>query len=826
MANYDTLKTAVADVIKTNGNKEITGALLQQTLLAMINSLGVGYQFVGFATPATNPGTPDQNVFFIAQQPGLYSNFNGINVWPGEIAILKYNGSWGRLAKLTSVVRLAKIGSAGSPTDLSVGDAYYPGGSNIIRVTAISGGSVTGYETYLADTNTLYIVNDKFYKYDGTTLVDITTTISVDMLRDCFGDPLAKITVSGQDYYVKNICFSESYGLKQGYQLGGVWDGNTERVSTQIINAINENVRVMTTGDINIAGITKLNADLSYNTYDNSMAGTQSYELQSGFYYSIVFRKGNGNEEITPDDVAPYVFIGNRLEIKELKESIYNILDVILPITQTGVWYLGTQTGQPLSTTDLLTSTVAKHTVAVGDVIQYTGTGGASGRAWYILDAYENVIALASNNFSGTEKIIMPTNAAYFLGQSSAAAVSVTKLGVIGEMNDLLNTLNDNVSQVNKQTKYDSFKAKTAFLWNKLARLINTETGFVNIGFIGDSWTQGTENIIGGVNQGDFQGYVRPLTKMLQEKYGFGGLGWLDFSRDSGAYKMFGCAEMYEHWTYQFSGSVTGLDGNVSGQAANCLGICCAHTIFSNGSGLTLTFQPGYLDKFKLRYYKNAHFTVSINGGAATEITADSVNGWQETTFGTTGTDITSVVISVLADDTIIFGMDCFFGTHGVRCHKIGNRSISAAAYLAMNATQWEQGIQLLELDWCSVMLAINDLGGSTDPSTMDAIVTNISNLIDRAKIARTVNDLVVCDFNVLGIENIESATWTGLAMLAEKERQMALANNYGWANSALPVGTDKDAFTYMGTFSDQIHLNVFGSYAYAKHIFNTLFAF
>lgn len=94
MANYALLKAAIQDVIKTNGNNEITGALLQQSLLAMINSLGDGFQFIGIATPSTNPGTPDQNVFYIASEAGTYSNFSGIVVAENEVAILKWNGTW------------------------------------------------------------------------------------------------------------------------------------------------------------------------------------------------------------------------------------------------------------------------------------------------------------------------------------------------------------------------------------------------------------------------------------------------------------------------------------------------------------------------------------------------------------------------------------------------------------------------------------------------------------------------------------------------------------------------------------------------------------
>ena len=98
MANYDILKTSVSDVIKTNGKKEITGALLQQTLMAMINSLGTGYQFVGVATPETNPGTPDAKVFYIANGKGTYTNFGELEVTDDEVVFLIWDSSWHKVS--------------------------------------------------------------------------------------------------------------------------------------------------------------------------------------------------------------------------------------------------------------------------------------------------------------------------------------------------------------------------------------------------------------------------------------------------------------------------------------------------------------------------------------------------------------------------------------------------------------------------------------------------------------------------------------------------------------------------------------------------------
>ena len=93
MANYATLKAAINAVIKANGNKEITGTVLNETLTAMVNSLGANYQFAGVATPSTNPGTPDQNVVYLASQAGTYTNFNAV-VLPAGIHLLLWNGEW------------------------------------------------------------------------------------------------------------------------------------------------------------------------------------------------------------------------------------------------------------------------------------------------------------------------------------------------------------------------------------------------------------------------------------------------------------------------------------------------------------------------------------------------------------------------------------------------------------------------------------------------------------------------------------------------------------------------------------------------------------
>ena len=88
MADYQNLKDAIKDVIKTNGNQEITGQIMQNVLLSIINSIASGRIYQGVAIPTTNPGTLDTDVFYIAIQDGLYSNFGGLYI-SGQVVILQ-----------------------------------------------------------------------------------------------------------------------------------------------------------------------------------------------------------------------------------------------------------------------------------------------------------------------------------------------------------------------------------------------------------------------------------------------------------------------------------------------------------------------------------------------------------------------------------------------------------------------------------------------------------------------------------------------------------------------------------------------------------------
>lgn len=94
MSQYSAIKAATNAYIKSNGMREITGAILNSVMIATINALGKYYQFAGVADRDTDPGSPDENVIYITGTTGTYVNFGGIVVNAGEMALLKWDGTW------------------------------------------------------------------------------------------------------------------------------------------------------------------------------------------------------------------------------------------------------------------------------------------------------------------------------------------------------------------------------------------------------------------------------------------------------------------------------------------------------------------------------------------------------------------------------------------------------------------------------------------------------------------------------------------------------------------------------------------------------------
>ena len=73
---YENLKSAIKQVIKQNGNQEITGNLLQSTLLSIVNTIGTDYKFLGFITDETvPPASSEVKMLYFVTKAGTYKNF-------------------------------------------------------------------------------------------------------------------------------------------------------------------------------------------------------------------------------------------------------------------------------------------------------------------------------------------------------------------------------------------------------------------------------------------------------------------------------------------------------------------------------------------------------------------------------------------------------------------------------------------------------------------------------------------------------------------------------------------------------------------------------
>ena len=119
--NYDELKRNIADVVKPNGNQEITGQIMQDALFALIENLGEGWQFGGAVRPSDVPALgADVRAFYLAVEKGVYADFGGIEVTEDEVVILYYDTEWHKVA--TGIASQEKLTELGQEVKDTYGD--------------------------------------------------------------------------------------------------------------------------------------------------------------------------------------------------------------------------------------------------------------------------------------------------------------------------------------------------------------------------------------------------------------------------------------------------------------------------------------------------------------------------------------------------------------------------------------------------------------------------------------------------------------------------------------------------------------------------------
>ena len=209
MANFATLIAEIEAYIKTNGEQEITGQILQNVLKDIVDTLGNGAVFKGIATTDGTPGTPDNNVFYLAVAPGTYTNYGGAVLDGSKLCALTYNGTWSK-SEVLDLDDYAKIDgyyaslTAGAAENL-VGRGSVPAsflfrtsggtadlGTGSARITKLAGNSIVWNQLVGADTTAVTITsgNKYFAIIDGTASVGTSdgTAIAVTGGQDIFVD--------------------------------------------------------------------------------------------------------------------------------------------------------------------------------------------------------------------------------------------------------------------------------------------------------------------------------------------------------------------------------------------------------------------------------------------------------------------------------------------------------------------------------------------------------------------------------------------------------------------------------------------------------------
>lgn len=86
-------KNSVAQESGEAEDKVMSQKAVSDKFKELITSLKAEFSYKGIAQPTTNPGTPDNNVFYIAGE-GTYTNFSNLIIEVGQLGILKWDGSW------------------------------------------------------------------------------------------------------------------------------------------------------------------------------------------------------------------------------------------------------------------------------------------------------------------------------------------------------------------------------------------------------------------------------------------------------------------------------------------------------------------------------------------------------------------------------------------------------------------------------------------------------------------------------------------------------------------------------------------------------------
>ena len=291
MANWSVLKTAVANIINTNGSQAITGQLLQNVLNNIITNVGENSTFAGTATVDTNPGAPDGPVFYLAATAGIYPNFNSLEVLDGEAIIFEWdNGTWSK--KTTGFATQEKLTSLQEEVRMLEGESKTK--EYVATPISIQDGFINLQQGNVYEDTTLGFKVNTYPITQGQTLVLDFYGASVNVREYQILDKDYAIIYNGgqgsggkKTITIDEIPNNASY-LQVCYSTECIL--YVTPVLKKIINSMKCVTKAIPTDIVN--GFININYD---NVYEDTTLGfkVNTYNVSEGDYFYAIFKSAN-----------------------------------------------------------------------------------------------------------------------------------------------------------------------------------------------------------------------------------------------------------------------------------------------------------------------------------------------------------------------------------------------------------------------------------------------------------------------------------------------------------------------------------------------------
>ena len=232
MAKYSNTKAKINEKITTNGAQAVTGIILNDVLQTMVDSLGADYQFGGLVQPGSSFTAGEQTVVFLATTPGTYTNFGGLVVADGEVALLVWSGSaWSK--QTPDIATRTEVGQLGQEVNKNFVSSVFCL-SNIVDIT--DGSSIKSMSGGYYDNNGVFYPSDVFvyqkvainhskaYKIQTTaTQHAISSLVLLDSNEDVIFFNGAALAVDGVfifpvgiEYFAVSSRYSETVSIYEG----------------------------------------------------------------------------------------------------------------------------------------------------------------------------------------------------------------------------------------------------------------------------------------------------------------------------------------------------------------------------------------------------------------------------------------------------------------------------------------------------------------------------------------------------------------------------------------------------------------------------------